>query len=446
VLFSWRKFTSSAVARRDLAKLPDNPGAPVESVEATDPYTVVFRTAYPYAPLTSALAFSRYLAIMPRESDGGYDPRNDTRSGGPWQLQTYQRSVKFEYRKNPLFWDKDKVYLDGYDQPIIPEYTSQLAQFRAKRIWAGVPRQEDIIGTKSDLPELAIDQGDHGRTCWMIYFGHPPGSPFDDERVRQAASMLIDRDAWIETFFNITNFQSEGYPTDVRYHSHISAGWEGLWVDPRTPEIGPGGKHFTRNVAEAKKLLAAAGHPNGIETDFAYIKTGQYGTLFPNHAEVFKAMLEEGGLFRLREVNPDYQTEWLPKYIDGKGDFKGIAVTAVTEFPEVDLHLATFFHSAGSRQILNLRGTGAGDFARSDQLVTQQRQELDARRRADIIKEWQQLMAEKMPSISYPGQSPNFTLFWPWIGNQGVFRAWDAESGRSNIDTTRWFDRSKYTG
>ena len=446
VLFSWKKFATQAVARRDLVKLPDNPSAPVDSVEAIDKSTIAFKLAYPYAPLQSALAFSRYLAIMPRESDGGYDPRNETRGGGPWLLQSYQRGVKFEYRKNPNFWDKDSVYLDGYDLPIIPEYAAQLAQFRAKRIWSSVVRQEDIVKVKQDLPELALDRDAHGRTCWFVYYGYPPGSPFNDERVRQAAAMVIDRDAWIDSFYNISEFQKAGYPTDVRYHSHISAGWEGLWVDPKSAEMGPGGKHFTLNVAEAKKLMAAAGYANGIDTDFAFITTGQYGTLFPKHAEVFKGMLEASGLFRLRQINPDYQTEWIPKWIDGKGDWKGIAVTATTEFPEVDLFLSTFYHTSGSRQVVSLRGTGPGDFARSDELIAQQRQELDFRKRAQIIKEWQKHVALKMPLIPYPGQSPAFTLFWPWIGNAGVFRAWDTESGRSNIQPRFWFDKSKYTG
>ena len=51
-----------------------------------------------------------------------------------------------------------------------------------------------------------------------------------------------------------------------------------------------------------------------------------------------------------------------------------------------------------------------------------------------------------MIMIPYPGQASTFTLVWPWVGNYGVFRPWDAESQWQNIETTRWFDKSKYTG
>jgi peptide/nickel transport system substrate-binding protein len=444
VVFSWEKFAAKAASRKDLARLADNPDGPVESVKAVDKTTVELKLAFPYAPLLSALAYSRYVQIMPRESEGGYDPRNETRSGGPWMLTNYQRNVIFQYRKNPNYWDKENVLLDGFDYPIIPEYASGLAQFRAKKVWSFAVRQEDIIDIKKSLPDLAIDQLAFNRTCWLLFFGLQPGSPFLDERVRQAASMLIDRDLWIDTFNNVSAFAKEGFPTDVRYHSHISSGWEGIWLDPKSADMGAGARNFQYNVAEAKKLLAAAGYGNGVDAEIAWIPTGHYGTTFPKHAEVFKGMLEADGLFKLKQVNPEYQTEYLPKYYFAKGDFKGIAVGASTQYPDVDQFLYAYYHSKGARQKTSFQGQATD--ARSDQLIEQQRRELDPAKRIQIIKDWQRHTAEKMPVIPYPGQSPAFSLFWPWIGNNGVFRAWDAESGRETTETKLWFDQSKFTG
>ncbi|MBK6317293.1 MAG: ABC transporter substrate-binding protein [Dehalococcoidia bacterium] len=444
VVFSWNKFAAQNTSRKDLAKLPDNPSGPVESVKAIDKTTVEFKLQYPYAPFLSAMAYSRYLQVMPRESDGGYDPRNEVRSGGPWILDNYQRSVIFQYRKNPDYWDASNVLLNGFDIPIIPEYAAGLAQFRAKKVWAFAVRQEEIIQVKKEVPELALDQGAHGRTAWMTYFGLKPGTPFADDRVRRAASMLIDRDLWIDTFYNVSQFRTEGYPTDVRYHSHISAGWEGLWVDPKSNDMGEGKINFTKNVAEAKKLLEAAGYTSAIESEIAWIATGQYGTTFPKNAEVIKGMLEESGLFKLKQVNPDYQTDYLPKYYFAKGDFTGIAVGATTAYPEVDQFMNSYYHSKGARQKTSFQGTVIDQ--KSDDMIDAQRKELDAGKRAQIIKDWQKYAATKMIMIPYPGQSPAFSLFWPWIGNAGVFRAWDAESGRDTTETKLWFDKSKYTG
>lgn len=443
VIFSWKKFEAQSISRQDLANKA-NASAAIESMEAVDASTIQIKLAFPYAPISTALAYTRYLLIMPRESDGGFDPRNDTRGAGAWSLSEYQRNVKFVYRKNPDWYRKDRPFLDGFEIPIIPEYAAGLAQFRAKRVWNFAVRQEDIIATKKDIPELVLDQGAHGRTCWVIYFGLQPGSPFLDERVRRAASMLINRDDWIDTFYDVSKFKKENYPTDVRWHSHISAGYEGLWVDPRSPEMGEGAKNFEFNPGEAKKLLQAAGYQNGIDTEIRWISTPQYGTTFPKHAELFKDMFEDGGNFELRQANPDYQTEYLPKIYFGKGDFKGIAVGASTQFPDIDQFMFAYYHTKGPRQKVAFQGNG-GD-ARSDSLIESQRKELDPKKRADIVKDWQRYMATRMLMIPYPGQSPVFDLAWPWVGNRGVFRPYDAETAPQETTIHIWFDKSKYTG
>ena len=54
-------------------------------------------------------------------------------------------------------------------------------------------------------------------------------------------------------------FTQEGLEVPSVWHSHIGAGTVGWWVDPKSKEMGDGGKNFVHNVAEAKKLIAAAG-------------------------------------------------------------------------------------------------------------------------------------------------------------------------------------------
>ena len=419
VLFSWHKFAATGLQRTTLVRTAANANAPVDDVSAPDRSTIVFKLAFPSAPLPLFLASNRFLVIMPREAEGGFDPRNETRSGGPWVLAEYQRSVKFTYRRTPAWWDADKVHLDGYDQPIIPEYSVGLAQFRAKRIWAFDVRQEDIIQTKKELPELAVDYGDFARPVNQIFWGYQPGSPFLDERVRQAVSLMIDRDAFIDTFASVSQFQKEGYPTEVRYNSHIGAGWEGFWIDPRSDEIGEGKKFFRRDIAEAKKLFAAAGYPNGFETNYYWLPA-QYGASFSKYAEVLMGMIEEAGLIKPKPVNPEYQTEYLPKILLNKADFKGMGYAAGGDYPDIDGWLSAHYDSRSQ-----YRKAAFGDTPldpRLDELVYKQRQELDAKKRLDIVKEIQRHLAVKMWIVPHPGQSPPYNLFWPWIGNMGVFR------------------------
>lgn len=209
--------------------------------------------------------------------------------------------------------------------------------------------------------------------------------------------------------------------------------------------MGEASKYFAQNVAEAKKLLSAAGFPNGLETEIRWITTGQYGTTFPNQAEVLKGMMEEGGAFKFKVVNPDYATDYLTNIYFGKGNFKGVAIGATTQFPEVDQFLFAYFHSQGSRQKVAFQGKELVD-TKSDQMIEAQRKELDANKRAQMIKDWQKYAGVQMPMVPYPGQANTFSLAWPWIGNWAVNRAWDTESDRQSVETRLWFDKSKFTG
>lgn len=444
VVFSWKKFEASNINRTDVAAKA-NPSAPIESIDLVDKNTVSVKTAYPYAPLLGMLAFNRYLVIMPKESEGGFDPRNETRGSGAWTLANYQRSVKFEYRRNPNWFGKQKPYLEGYDYPIVPEYAAGLAQFRAKRVWAFDVRAEDQIATKKDIPELIVLQNEYLRSLHQLKFGFQPGSPFLDERVRRAASMLMDRDQWIDSFGNLSKFKAEGWPIESRYHSHVSSGEERYWLDPQKNDLGEGAQNFKYNPAEAKKLMAAAGYAGGLNTDFTYITTGQYGSQWPSYAEVAKGMLEAGGDFKLRQNNPDYQTEYLPKYwyIPTAGDFKGITFGAYTTFFDIDGYLNAYYYSKSNIQQV---GLGKDGDPKVDSMIDAQRRELDADKRVGIIKDLQKYLATKMYTVPWPGQASTFTLYWPWISNRGTQRSYFAETSPQEVLQSWWFDKSKFTG
>lgn len=453
VVFSWNKYAAKGQTRIDLANVASNL-APILGATAIDKTTVQFKLAFPMAAVMGQLAYNRNLLVMPRESEGpsvqnGFNPVTETRSGGPWILENYQRSVGYTYRRNPNYWNADKVMLDGIDNPIITETAVNDAQFRAKKVWVYGPPLKDVIGMHKDLPDAWVVQNEFNKAVYQLDFGMRPDSPFRDARVRVAASMLIDRDAFIETWNNVTSLRAAGYPVKVAYHSHLSSGWgdAGYWVDPKGAEMGEGAKSFAFNVAEAKKLLSSAGFDGKpVETEIAWIPEGYYGTDFPKWAETFKGFLEADGLFKLKQVNPPYATDYLPNYYWNKADFKGIAVAATTNYPaDPDGHIFAYYHSKGSRQKVAFKGTDTID-TKMDQMIEAQRRELDATKRAQLIKDWQKYAATTMPTIPFPGQGSTFTFSWPWLGNYGVFRAWDGESARFSAAEHLWFDKSKYTG
>ncbi len=451
VVFSWKKYAAKGQTRIDLANSA-SPDAPIVSVEAVDKSTVKFNLAFPMAATLGQLAYTRNLLVMPRESEGpsvpnGYNPLTETRSGGPWILDSYQRSVAFKYRRNPNWWDADKVWMDGIDMPIITETAVYLAQLRAGKLDYFPPPAKDLIQLHKDIPELRVVAGGFTKSCYQLDFGMRPNSPFRDPRVRQAASMLIDRDAFLDNWNNVSDFKKEGYPMETAYNSNLSAGWGApYWVDPKSPDMGEGAKSFTFNVAEAKKLLSAAGYTGPISTEIAWIPEGYYGTDFPKWAETFKGFFEADGLFKLKQVNPPYATEYLPKYYWNKADFEGIAVAATTDYPaDPDGHIFSYYHSRGSREKVAFQGKETID-TKSDKMIEDQRRELDSKKRIELIREWQRYAATQMPIIPFPGKATPFGMAWASLASYNEWRDWDWESQHNEQAVHHWLDVSKRPG
>ena len=109
---------------------------------------------------------------------------------------------------------------------------------------------------------------------------------------RQAASMAFDRDLWIDTFHDVDNFAKEGLPLQTCWGvNSMSCNVQGDWLlDPRNKikgrEMGENAKYFDHNIAEAKKLMAAAGFANGVKTEYHGVTTADYGAQFPRMNEV----------------------------------------------------------------------------------------------------------------------------------------------------------------
>src|SRR4051794_41843002 len=71
--------------------------------------------------------------------------------------------------------------------------------------------------------------------------------------------MVIDRDSWIDAFYGVTQYEKDGLPVDARWDSHYMAGEPPYWLDPKGKGLGEGAAYFAHNVAEATKLIRAAG-------------------------------------------------------------------------------------------------------------------------------------------------------------------------------------------
>ena len=439
VVFSWQKFAELSNSRSSLVNSL-NELAPIIDITAIDDSTVQVKTAFPYGPLLNGLAYTRWMLLMPREADGGFDPRQDIRGAGPWTLTKWDRSVRMEWRKNPNYWNPDRPYLDGINMPIIGEYAQRLAQFRAGNMWASVVAQEDMLDIKEEFgDDLEVYQGDVGRGNWGIYFGLRPDSPWRDPRARLAVSMLIDRGQINDTFYRVSEFEEAGWPVKERWHAMgISSGYNDFWVDPKGVEYTDLPHQFNAEQQkayqflpeEARKLMEAAGIELPHKTSMQWIRTTEYGTTFPRVGDAYKGLLESSGLFDLDEEAPEYKTEYIPNIYYGAGDFDGLVWGAKQGGVGGNIHpvqtMLDDLHSGGGRQHVAFQGdpTSIEGTATSDALIEKAAASLEFEEQVELIRQWQvdNVLRQPIVSTGWPYGVAGYSLNWRFLKNFSTFR------------------------
>jgi peptide/nickel transport system substrate-binding protein len=451
IVFSWNRYATKATDRSDLANSA-NPNAPVLSVTAVDPRTISIKLKEPVVYLLAALAAttSGKPIIVPKEADDTFEIRRDMIGTGPYMLDKYTTSVGFTWKRNPDYYDKTFPLIDAIETPILLEYAAGLAQLKAGNLYHFAVRPEDILSVKRDIPELniykylstAVSGGDSLRFGWQPT---DVNRPFRDERVRQAVSMSYDRELYIDTFSNAATFEAEGLPVDTYWYTALgnAPGW---WLDPRSRDFGPNAKYFQYDVAEAKKLLASAGFPNGLEVTSTYVAGTERGVDYQKTVEVREEFARQAG-FKINANLVDYNTVYIPKLRDGRGAFEGWAYTGGSSLAEDAVaYMIWRYYSKGGVTFLgfdvNGRGDASGDPA-LDAMIDKAKGEPDTEKRRALVYDMQRHLAKAVYAVSLPGSASSFQMAWPALQNFGVYQTERRTSFGGVSPYYHWLDETK---
>lgn len=423
VVFSWERLNESAVLRGDISRA-HNAGAPVESISALDERTVEIKLAEPDATVFSLLSTDRIgtMYIIPKEAADPdvFDVRHTAIGSGPFYV-TEASEIGYRWTRNPNFkragLSNDEPFVDEIHEPVIPEVAQGVAQFRSGAIlWYGVPADQ-IVLTKQDIPELIMRATIPQITgTERVFFGHAEGSPFRDERVRQAYMMSIDRDLFISVAMNTDRFESEGLPVQDYWESGLGAGsYTGSYMDPRDPAFGESLRFHEHNLEEASALIQAAGHSLPLTYDQVYATPGDrsFPATFYTRSEIFVGMVESSELFTANHVTLDYQLEWNTERVRwSKGEFNGASWGPDTAPPDGAAASFFLFNSNG--------GYFQGGDDHMDELTVAARREFDPDRRMGLVHDILRYNGEKMFNNKV-GTAGGFALNWPALRNYGVF-------------------------
>ena len=203
------------------------------------PYFLQLLDHYSYYPVHRATI----------ETFGAADERGSrwTRAGnfvgnGPFVLETWKLNKIISVRKNPHYWDADRVRLNGIDFHPIENVATEERMFRAGQlhITNTIPIDKIEIYEKENPELLQVDP--YLGTYYYRFNVRVPH--LQDKRVRRALNLAIDREAIVERITKGGELIATSFtPPDTMGYTATSD----LRFDPN----------------EARRLLAEAGYPDG---------------------------------------------------------------------------------------------------------------------------------------------------------------------------------------
>jgi ABC-type transport system substrate-binding protein len=223
----------------------------------------------------------------------------------------------------------------------------------------------------------------------------------------------------------VSDFASSGIQVQTRWHSAIGplAGW---LLDPKSKDFGPNAQYFQFNVAEAKKLLAAAGYADGLEVTSNYVGGPERGASYQKGPLVRDQFAPQAG-FRVKTNLVDYNSVYIPKIRDGRGDWEGWAYKGGQPAADGAVAYMVFRYSKTGVGFLGFDANGpAGPNSSGDpqveSLIGKAKTELDIEKQKSLVNDLQRHLAGQVYGIAEPGSASRLGLAWPALRNVEVFQ------------------------
>jgi ABC-type transport system substrate-binding protein len=450
VAYSWDRWAATGTNRQDLVNSV-NPAAPVLSFTATDASTIQVKLKEPISSILSSFAsqLQGQYFVVPKEADS-VDLKKTPIGAGAYYLAEYVPSSRLTYVRNPNSYDKNS-YPDKIETPIITENAQVIAQLVSGGIYAHyqpVP-PDSVVQIKKDQPKINLYKTDIANVGISIFFGFKAGNgaPFKDERLRQAFSMAMDRDLYLDTWANIAKFKADGLEVDTKWNTAARpSDYSGWFLDPQSKDFGENAKFFEHNLDEAKKLMAAAGFANGVSMDSHEAAGTNYGLNYASQIEVVSQMAAEAG-FKFSRQQYAAPAPWNADYRDSRGYFDGIAYRLTPVPVEPGEGLFALYNKDGSlnygfdaegKGLASAQGPFIGD-PTCDDLTNKLRTEFDNSKRIQYAQDLQKYLGKKQYFHHALGSATGFNVAWPAVQNFEVFNGlqWGYLLKRYWIDSTK---------
>ncbi|MCD4712979.1 MAG: ABC transporter substrate-binding protein [Clostridiales bacterium] len=347
----------------------------VKSVTALSDYSLEIVLNEPYAPFLSVLSMPSFgiaspEAIMKYNENLKLSPVGT----GPFMFESWEKNIQITLEKNKDYWGtKAKV-----DQVVFKKISSQISKI-------------DLLldGEVHIVDGLNPSEVDQSRTDKRLKLYYRPYfnisymalnhniEPFDNLKVRQAISLLIDKNEMINDDPNPLTRPANTFlpPVLLGYHESI-----------KSPEP---------DVNAAKRLLSEAGYPDGFTTSL-WVMDQPRGYI-SNPVQVAKFLQSE---LSKASITVDLHIIKWDTFIEAikEGDHPMAIVGWNGDIVDPDNFLYTFFSSENTKSGLALNYSFYEN-PTVDRLLEQARNVTDVEFRKSLYREIQEIIASEVVSI-----------------------------------------------
>jgi peptide/nickel transport system substrate-binding protein len=272
-------------------------------VVKVDASTVAFHLEAPNGNFPYIVSSDNYNAIIvPKGTDfGGW--QKTFVGTGPWKLQNYSQNTGASFVANPSYWG-GAPNLSG---TAFTFYASQQPQILALQggqvdvIVQFVVQGAQSLLNNSSYNIIKLKSANHRELSMRNDM-----APFNDPRVRQAVALSLDRPGMVAALLAGDGVVGNDSPFSPKFPS----------TDTSVPQRA-------QDIAKAKQLLAAAGHPNGFSTT---LTTEQYEEI-PALAQVIAEAATKIGVNMKLKV--ETQSNYYGKATYGNSDWLDAIISLV---------------------------------------------------------------------------------------------------------------------
>lgn len=286
---------------------------------------------------------------------------------GPFVLDVWRVNDVIVVKKSPTYWDKDKVTLKEIRYYPIEDNNSEERAFRAGQLHVTETIPLAKIETyKREHPDVYSFGPYLGTYFYRLNTTKPP---LTDKRVRRALAMAIDRESLVAKVtrggqlpaYNFTPPGTAGYDCRAK---------------------------FTADIAAAKKLLAAAGYPDGKgfpAVEILFNTSESHKAI----AEAIQQMWKQNLNIEVKLVNEEWKV-----YLDSTHTlhYQMARAAWIADYVDPNSFLDMWVTGGGN----NETGWANKDY---DALIGDASRESDAAKRLEIFQKAEAVLMDEMPII-----------------------------------------------